>query len=163
MYPSKFLHAAVDRSRALETDFDLRVKGDMGNDSIFVLENKGGNLYDITLYADRKYYLFCSNDGVRRLRNDFDARAHAFAHEQRNQWIIEKVAWTTYTIRSATNPDHYLFYADDNSNAHRDQWDVRTHPVRSDNNLWIVDNYLVNVPEEQVPSTPSNPYAPAAY
>lgn len=62
--------------------------------------------------------MFCSNDGVKGYQQDFDVRTHN-SNEPRNNWIIEKVAWTTYTIRSETNQNHFLFYADDNSNAHK--------------------------------------------
>ncbi|CAK94014.1 unnamed protein product (macronuclear) [Paramecium tetraurelia] len=53
--------------------------------------------------------------------------------------IIENAGWSCFTIRSETNPDQYLFIADDFSNQHEGEFDVRTHSIKDqEKNLWFI-------------------------
>ncbi len=75
--------------------------------------------------------VFISNDNHRKLKSDFDVRAHAALNEERNLWIIEKTKHKDqYTLRSKTNPTFYLFAANDGSNKYNNDYDVRTHAVK---------------------------------
>lgn len=71
-------------------------------------------------------------------KNDYDVRAHPH-EEARNNWIIENVGWSTYTIRSETDPLFHLFVADDKSNHHHHDFDVRTHAHLEERNLWYIN------------------------
>jgi hypothetical protein len=74
------------------------------------------------------HFIFCSNDHHRKFGDDFDVRTHNAGNEERNIWIIEHAGGNHYTIRSKTNPNHYLFAAHDGANKYGDDYDVRTHP-----------------------------------
>jgi hypothetical protein len=98
-------------------------------------------VYTIRSATNQNHFIFASNDGVRAFGPDFDVRTHHHANEPRNHWIIEKTKPGAFVIRSETNPNHFLFYANDNSNGYNGDFDVRTHAAHEERNQWIIDNY----------------------
>jgi hypothetical protein len=55
---------------------------------MLVLVNVINHEYRIKSSTNPDHFIFISNDGVRKLGDDFDIRTHT-AHEERNIWIIE--------------------------------------------------------------------------
>ena len=84
--------------------------------------------YTIRSATNEDHYLFPSDDGARAIGSDYDVRTHPHSNEERNKWIVTPDNHGGFLISAACKPHHYLFAANDGSNAYGGDFDVRTHP-----------------------------------
>lgn len=77
-----------------------------------------GNVFKIRCSTNNAHHLFVSNDHHRKFHEDFDVRSHGNSNEERDKFIISHVRGDVFLIRSFTNPEFYIFPANDGSNAH---------------------------------------------
>jgi len=112
------LFVSNDNHQKYGDDFDIRTHTSVEERNKLIFTHLHQNVYLIHSFTNPDHYLFVSNDHHRKFGDDFDVRTHTSTNEQRNEWIIESAPNHTFTIRSQTNPQHYLFAAHDGSNAY---------------------------------------------
>ncbi|CAK76239.1 unnamed protein product (macronuclear) [Paramecium tetraurelia] len=137
LLPQHFLTFG-DAHSEFEADFAVKARGLRTEKCTFYLDRLQGNTFTIRPTASPIYYLFCANGKTLNKWNDFDARFH-LNKEARNNWIIEPSGPGYWIIRSATNPDQFLFGVQDEGNGQ--EFNVRTHPCNEERNKWAIDGF----------------------
>ncbi|CAD8157401.1 unnamed protein product [Paramecium pentaurelia] len=137
LLPQHFLTFAEPHQQ-FQTDFAVKARGAKTDKTQFFLDRVQGNVFTIRSAASPLYYLFCANGQAYNQWGDFDARFHTHK-EPRNNWIIEPAGPGLWTIKSATNPNHFLFGLQDEGNGH--EFSVRTHPFVEERNKWAIDGF----------------------
>ncbi|CAD8167931.1 unnamed protein product [Paramecium pentaurelia] len=138
LLPQHFLTFS-DPHQQFNSDFAVKVRGTRTDKCQFFLDRVQGNIFTIRPCSSPLYYLFCADGKSLNQWNDYDARFH-INKEARNNWIIEPAAPGYFTIKSATNPNYFLFGVQDEGNGQ--EFNVRTHPCIEERNKWAIDGFM---------------------
>lgn len=83
--------------------------------------------------------MFLANDNTKNFKSDFDIRTHSISNEDRNYFLLNHFKDNMYTIKSFTNPEYFVFCADDGTNGFKGDFDVRGHAhLQEDRNKWYI-------------------------